>query len=331
MRVKNRKIIINNPPPTKIFTLREFWEQRNIILIRRDVVALGDIFMHRMVFEDVKKLNSEFQVHFACPAVFFDVLKDHPFIDRLVDYAQVRKEDYLAYYDNNSSCVNYEDKYGIKAVMHRSDIWANHCGLTLTSHNMHITIDSNSKEKAIKKLRELNTENKPIVLFCPYSVNHTKNILDEHIRIFVQYLMEKNCFVYVMHFNTTPILEELKIPLISNISQLDVVAFVNESDYVITIDTAFYHIAGGLGKPLLGIFGYINGKIYGKHYQSEFIQKHKDNGDWDCGPCGYHFKHCPKLSPPYCSTYACIREISPEMIKDGINRTFKRWPICQEL
>ena len=315
-------------PLPKTFTLREFWERRNIILIKRNVWAVGDFFMHRMVFEDIKKLNSEIQVHFACPAMFFPILQDHPFIDKLVDSEIIQINEYPVTYDNSNSCVDYENIHGGSCVVHRSDIWAGHCGLTLTNHNMHLTIDPHSKERAIKRISELNTENKPTILFSPYSTNASKNMTDYQIRILVNYLREKNCFVFAMHLHTSPILDELKVPIITNASMFDLVAFVNESDYIVTTDTAFYHIAGGLGKPLLGIFGYINGKIYGKYYQSEFIQKHKDNGDWDCGPCGYHFHICPK--PKKFDKHACIYEISPEMIRDGVDRMLARWTIVKE-
>jgi len=44
-------------------------------------------------------------------------------------------------------------------------------------------------------------------------------------------------------------------------------------------------LAGGLGKPLCGIFTFADGKIYGKHYDFVLVQKHRDNGNWNCGSC----------------------------------------------
>ena len=122
-----------------------------------------------------------------------------------------------------------------------------------------------------------------------------------------------------------PLFKKFNIPVFTNINIANIVALVNAADYIITVDTAFYHIAGGLGKPVLGIFGWTDGKVYGKYYQSEFIQKHRDNGDWDCGPCGYHQHACPK-PPTHRYLHPCITEITPQMLHDGVDRMFKRWP-----
>ena len=308
----------------KNISLRDFWEKRNQILIKRDVYAIGDYFMHRMLFEDIKKLNSELIIHFACQPKYFDCLKDHLYLDKLVDCNTVDSADYVVDYDTSTACTRYEDALGPLAIMHRSDIWANHCGFELQSHNMHIKISPESAAMASQTLANFKQEGKPIVLFCPHSANRDKDISTDQIRFLANYLKEKNCVVFSMNHFEPPLLRELNIPVLTNLAHTDLVALVHAADYVVTVDTAFYHIAGGLGKPLLGIFGYIDGKVYGKYYQSEFIQKHRDNGDWDCGPCGYHHGRCPKpMTHPFLQR--CLTDITPEMICDGVDRMFKRW------
>ena len=65
----------------RILSLKEFYDKRENILICRNVGGLGDILMHRMLFEDFKLAMPNCKVHFACPAHFHIVVKDHPFID----------------------------------------------------------------------------------------------------------------------------------------------------------------------------------------------------------------------------------------------------------
>ena len=325
-KVNSMVRITNKTPPIpkpKIFSLREFWGKRNQILIKRDVLAWGDFLMHRMVFEDLKKLNPELIINFACPKECLDALKDHPFIDSVLDSSKVKIEDYFAAYDTSTACTRYESALGPEATKHRSDIWANHCGFELQSHDMHLSIALQSKEWAIQTLSELRIENKPLVLFCPYSANSTKNILDDRIKDVISYLKEKNCVVFSINKNSTSLMKELNIPVFSNLNFPNLLALVDQADYVISVDTLFFHAAGGLGKPLVGIFGYIDGKIYGKYYQFELVQKHKDNGDWDCGPCGYHNYRCPKLLK---LGYPCIFEITTEMLHNGVDRMLNRWP-----
>ena len=152
----------------KIFSLRDFWEKRNHILIRRDVMAVGDYFMHRMLFEDIKRLNPELVVHFGCQPKYFECMQNHPFLDKIVDYG-VNPYDYIVHYDTNTACTRYESDLGPKAIMHRSDIWANHCGFELQSHNMHIKVTPECVEWANQQL--LKQKGKPNVLLCVHSAN----------------------------------------------------------------------------------------------------------------------------------------------------------------
>jgi ADP-heptose:LPS heptosyltransferase len=97
-------------------------------------------------------------------------------------------------------------------------------------------------------------------------------------------------------------------------------------DYMITVDTAAFHLAGGLRKPLCGIFTFADGKVYGKHYDFTLVQKHRDNGNWECGPC-FKFGNCIKsrkqLKP-------CLTEITETEIISGIDEMFKKWPFKSE-
>jgi ADP-heptose:LPS heptosyltransferase len=97
---------------------------------------------------------------------------------------------------------------------------------------------------------------------------------------------------------------------------------IEAADYVVSVDSAAFHCAGGLGKPLTGIFTYCDGKVYGKYYDFVLVQKHRDNGDWPCGPC-FHWPSCPKskemLKP-------CLTELTPDILADGLERMFQKWP-----
>ena len=316
---------IINPQPTikpKNFSLRVFWEKRNEVLIKRGIPAIGDLFMHRMIFEDMKKLDQEIKINFACDAKYFDAVKDHPFIDSLLD-TSVEPNDFVASYDTSSACVRYENILGPDASVHRSDIWASQIGLELQSHNMHFHILPELQEWAKTTISNINPNKQPTVLFCPSSVNTNKNINDNQIQMIVNYLRERDCLIFSIHTVTIPILKKLDVPIFTNLAIPQLIALVNQADYIISVDTAFFHCAGGLKRPLLGIFGWANGKVYGKYYDFELIQKHRDNGDWDCGPCGYHFDKCPKKPG---GPYPCMTELTEETLKNGIDRMFTRWP-----
>ena len=314
---------IRHPQPEclpKIFSLRDFWKKRNEIVIVRKVVALGDIFIHRMLFEDMKKINPEIIICFATNSQFFDALRDHPFIDKLID-CSTNINDYLTVYDTSSVCIRHESAMGISNTSHRSDIWASHIGLELKSHNMHFHIDLEAQKWAEETIKQFQKKGKPVVLLCPTTSNLHKNITEGQIEIIVNYLREKNCVVFSMTI-PLPVIAKLNIPNFPRPPLPKLIALVNAADYVISTDTSYFHCAGGLKRPLLGIFAYTNGKIYGKYYDFELIQKHRDNGDWDCGPCYNHLR-CIRDSN---ISHPCITEINKTMLIDGIDRMFQRWP-----
>ena len=102
--------------------------------------------------------------------------------------------------------------------------------------------------------------------------------------------------------------------------------FIAASDCVISVDSASFHIAGGLKKPLLGIFTFANGKTYGKYYDFVLVQKHFEDGNWDCGPC-YNYRSCPKTS---CDLKPCLTELTCDQISIGIEELLRRLPVKYE-
>jgi hypothetical protein len=82
-------------------------------------------------------------------------------------------------------------------------------------------------------------------------------------------------------------------------------------------------LAGELKKPLVGVFTFADGKVYGRYYDFVLVQKHRDNGDWDCGPC-YNWGNCTKTEKV---PKPCLTEITAEMIIEGVDKMFDKWPL----
>jgi ADP-heptose:LPS heptosyltransferase len=313
--------------------IRQFWKQRNKVLFIRDVPALGDILMHRMLFEDVKLMCPSFEVHFACHKKLFPAVLDHPFIDKVLDADKVHRNEYFVCYENNRSCTDYEEKMAPFSDKHRSDIWAENCGFELKHHNMHIRFKQNEKEEAKQILNKYRDKEGPIVLLAPISERSPmRRLMDCQMEWITNELIKRKTCPIGVHNRPIEELEKLKVPVISDMTIRQLMSVVSIADYVISVDTGILHCAGGLNRPLLGIFTYTDGEIYSKYYKYELVQKHRDNGDWDCGPC-YTQNKCIKtqdlLKP-------CLTLITENMILNGIDRMFSRWTIntnggkCQE-
>lgn len=317
--------VIRKIPKAAPVTLKQFAEKRNKVLIIREQGGLGDILMHRMIFEDIKKSLPDLKITFACPGYYIDCIKDHPFIDEVIDCREVNLSDYLVSYNTSTICARYELSIAPLADKHRSDIWANHCGIELTNHNMHVHLEEEILAFGRESIDKARGDHPgPVVLISPISAMLTKNLNLKQLTGIVDYLRGEGYFVCGLHTYPVEELTKLQVPTICQFHLRQWMGIIAAADYVISVDTSTFHLAGGIGKPLVGIFSFADGHVYGRYYPTfELVQKHrKDDPNWKCGPC-YAWANCPltKAVPK-----PCITEISSDMIIDGFQRLIARFP-----
>lgn len=287
---------------------KAFYEKRNRVLIVRNTGGLGDILMHRMMFEDFHDLMPDIKLDFACPKQYHDAVADHPFLNRVLDVETVNRQDYFVWYNTSTICGRYEMKISPKSDKHRSDIWANHCGVELKKHEMHFRLTEHELANAKDLLSSKRYCSGPIVLFSPISAMVDKNLSDVQIRDVICGLKERKCCVIGLHYS--PILEFIKndVPVICGINLRQWMAVIQQSNYVISVDTSQFHCAGGMKKPTLGIFTFVNGSTYGKYYKKALILQ----GPCPLGHCGcYDWGICPAKNA---SPKPCGSGITAEMI-----------------
>lgn len=303
-------------------TLKEISENRNKVLFIRSVPALGDIMMHRMLFEDVKILSPGLEVHFACPAAYHPAVSDHPFLDKVLDCNTVDRHEYKIYYVNDRACTDYEERIAPLSDKHRSDIWAEHCGFSLTRHDMHIRLTEKEKADGQLILDQFRHRNGPIVLFTPISSRTPQRTLTEaQVNGVVEGLTARGYCPLGVH--NSP-LSYMKAPVICDLTIRQLFGIIYQADYVISVDTGTLHCAGGMGKPTVGVFTSADGDVYGKYYpRFELVQKHRNHDpNWTCGPC-YTWTKCPKCkSVPK----PCLTELTSDMILDGFSRLVMKYP-----
>lgn len=313
--------LIKGPKRNCSLTLIEYYKKRNDILIIRYNGGLGDILVHRMIFKNFKTTMPDARIIFACPKMYHDAVRDHPYIDEVQDSRTVNTENYVQIYNTSNACCRYELAKAPYSGDNRSDIWAGRCGVTLTDHNMYFNLDEETIAEGRKTVEQKRNSEGPSVLFAPISAMYNKNLTPYHMATVVHELRNRGMYVFASHTSPIKALHDLNVPhVIVPIKKW--MGVVNAADYIISVDTAALHMGGGLGKPLLGIFTFTDGKVYMRYYtKTILVQKHRDNGDWNCGPC-YNWTMCSKtkLSPK-----PCLTEIMPEMLIDGIDRLFARF------
>lgn len=309
----------------KPVTLLDHFNRRNKVLIKRRAGGFGDILMQRMMFEDFSKTGLE--ITHSCPYSFLELARNHPY-SKAVELSEVNDEDFGTVIDITSPCRAYEMKYA-PPKKHRSDIWAEHCGVTLKNHNMFLTPLPIEVQNCRNQLAQANPENKPVVLLATKSTDDDfgigKSLTFNQIAQLVQNIRAMGMLPISIHNLTQDIYTNLNVQQFTFPVQ-EWVALVSLADYIISIDTSTFHMAGGLKKPLVGVFTFTDGKVYGKYYDFILVQKHRDNGNWDCGPC-FMQGLCPKEQRSH--QKPCLTELSADEITQGLYSAIKKWPFRQ--
>ncbi len=317
--------------PEKLFRtlgLKEFYNKRNTIIINRACGGLGDILMHRMMFEDFKIAMPDVKIHFSCPKYYHDAVSDHPFVDQLVDCATLVKEDYLISYNTTTACGRMEMKMAPSSSPHRSDIWAEHCGIQLTKHDMHIHLKDEEKLNGLEIIEKHRDRNGPSVLIAPVSAMQNKNLLEHQLIGLINGARDRGLYPFVIHNNPIDIVMKHDVPMIIEKNLRNWMSIINQSNYVVSVDTSTFHCAGGMQKPLVGIFTFADGQVYGKYFDFFLVQKHRSiDPTWTCGPC-YNWCQCPITQK---NPKPCLTEISSEMILTQVDNMLAKWPMTDSI
>lgn len=315
--------LIQLKAPVKKLTLRQHFERRNKVLMIRETGGLGDILMTRMLFEDFKRLFPESEITYALPKNYHSAVVGHPYIDHIVDSSKIDESNYAISFNITSACGRYESIIAPKSDKHRSDIWADYCGFSLTRHEMHLSVSEDYTRECRLILEQYRTtESGPLILLSPISAMISKNLDEQQMNDVADGLRDRGCLVVASHKDAIPEFRgHTFVPNDFN----RYLGIVNAADYIVSVDTATFHAANGLKKPTVGIFTWADGKIYGKyHPMFILVQRHRDNGNWDCGPC-YFWSNCPKSQHP--SRKPCAIELTASEIISAVDEMMMKWPI----
>lgn len=302
--------------------LSSFYEKRKKVLVQRSCGGLGDILMHRMLFEDFKLLMPNAEIHFACPKQYHEAVVDHPFVDKILDSSESNYHDYIVHYNTTTACGRWEIAMSPMSTKNRSDIWADHCGIKLTKHEMHISLSDEEKSKGRQIIEKHRNCDGKTVIICPISAMHNKNMSDETMFYVASELRKRGFFPVGLH--SQPVYGFIKndIPSISGVKIRESLSVINQADYIISVDTSHFHAAGGMKKPVVGVFTFVNGPTYSMYYpEVELVQ----------GPCPlkysgcYDWSRCPQREPKV----PCCTGITSHSILSAFDRLTSKYETPQ--
>ena len=293
--------------------LGEFYAKRNRVLVFRGVGGLGDVLMHRMMFYDFKRLMPDMELHFACPSYYHDAVRDHPLVDAVLDSAEVDRYSYAVHYNTSTACGRAEMRLAPSSGPHRSDIWAAHCGVVLTRHDMQIVLTDEERAEGRRLIGEARDRDGPCVLVCPVSAMHQKNLSERQVTGIVEGLRDMGTFPLGLHSSRMWHFSRNGWPALGGLGLRSWMAVIGEADYVVSVDTSSFHCAGGMGRPVVGVFTFASGRAYGQHYpRAEVVQGPCPVGHAGC----YDWTSCPskaELKP-------CLTDVTAEMVLAKIHK-----------
>jgi hypothetical protein len=298
-------------------SLRQYYCERNHVLINREIGGLGDILMHRMMFEDIHK--SGLEVHFSCPRKYHEAVIDHPYISRLLDCVEIDPRTYNASFNTTTACTLYETHIAPKSDLHRSDIWSRHCGFQLTNHNMHVVLSAEEKEYGREIVGKI-SKGLPTVAFCPLSAMMFKDLQGIQVTGVLDGLRDRGFSPFGLHHKPILEVQGKRVPMVYDLSIRQWMSVINAADYVIAVDTAAFHLAGGLSKPTVGVFSIVNGSVYGKYFNTiEVVQGSCPMGHHGC----YVWDKCPVKEV---QRKPCITTTKSGDVIDAFDRLCGRFP-----
>lgn len=227
----------------------------NVCVLRR-TAGIGDILMLTPALRQLKKsfphikLTFAFDQHSTKNNVYYDLIKNAPFIDCLADARFIDPRKYDAYVDVSAVCIKFEMP-GLPAV-NRIDLFARAIGFfKLDNHLPFFKLEPSERI-------QLPTDTFNIVLHTA-SFDHKRTWTVNNLIQLIKSAEKLNVHFFVLDFNHK--IEKWEqfnnVTNISHTNLREMAAYIQASDLFIGPDSGPMHLAGALHKESLVLFGAI--------------------------------------------------------------------------
>lgn len=318
----------------------DFSRTKKILIIR--LSSLGDILLTTPLIRTIKKKYPQTQIDFMLKEEYFDLLKNNPYINKILPYSKETSNHPIIQSSNhseydliidlqnnlrsrritsklNSHTVRFK-KYSLRKFLFvKTKInlmkklpsipvrYAETIGLELDNEGVEIISDKQPNKNLV------GLEN--LVGICPGAKHFTKRYPIEFHKELCKLLLEKNFNVVLFGGKIDKsICAEIsdEIPQVINLQNeddiLQTVSDMKLCDTIICNDSGLMHVASSLNKKLIAIFGSTVKEFGFMPYNCKnFIIV--ENQDLNCRPCSHIGRaSCPK------SHFKCMKELKPETI-----------------
>lgn len=173
----------------------------------------------------------------------------------------------------------------------------------------HIYLSADEREYG-QKLKVNIAGKKPLVALHPFSTHPNKAWLDGHWCKLAEELVAKGVHVCVVGVGKSPVrVMDGVTDLTGKTTLRETCAVLSESSMLVTGDSGPMHLAGGVGTPVVALFGPTH-KAWGFYPEgaSDIVLESKES----CRPCSLHGKKlCDK-------DHICMQSLTPELVLQSI-------------
>jgi len=266
------------------------------ICIIRSVGGLGDVLMCTPALREIKRRYPNSQLTFAIQREgigddgYYEILKNAPFIDKLIDARLVDRSKYTATADISAVCFPYEKK-GLPD-RNRIDLFASHLGISsMENYLPYYAVEPEEFQVANSIIKNnMKSKDTKIVSLHIASFDEKRNWpVDNYVKL-INFLNKKDDYLFLIFDFNRARSTWSDLPNTydaSNTSMREMAALIEQSDLFIGPDSGPMHMAGALSVKSLVLFGSIPPGARINRYPSHRAY----TADIPCLGCWY--KACP--------------------------------------
>jgi len=299
--------------PTNTTQLKKTEEKISAILVSRQSGGIGDLLMITPTIRAIKEANPKSPLivsvtdHYGVKGVLFDILKHNPYIDKVVGTADLLTYSFNKIYNFNTGKEIPMEMDRSHPTGNRIDIFAELAEVYLKDKKPIYVVTSAEKEWAKNWIQKNISKNKRRLIGIQVSTSTIRrNWPMEKQWLLAFKLINKYPEASILFFHEGAAPETEVYPNIFQIEGMPlrwVAALINECELMIVPDSGLLHIAGALGRKIVGIFGPNAPDTRLLYYENSV-------GVWLSYPCSVQY--CWYERCHY--GFKCIKEIPVEMV-----------------
>ncbi len=275
-------------------------------IVHNSLGGLGDIIMATPIARGAKRKYPGSHVTYAVPTDYAGgdlvaLLEHNPFIDEIIDYSLVSRDDYDTFTDITRTGLSEEMTN--KLPPNRIDLFANAAGIPLFGNFLPVYVMTEEErawgEEYVKKATE-RKEYKGLISLHLGSRDPKRSWPHHRIREFIQIAKDAGYFTFLYEWGATA--DEWRFAGTNQVFDYGIrqaAAIIAATDLVVCPDSMILHLSGALNMRIVSLFGSMPPSCRINHYPNAVAVVNQQISCLGCiyGSCSNNFYCMSSLMP----------------------------------